>query len=97
QIFWPRENEHEYSLVDGGDKLYVLTNWQAKNFRLMEASYSARDKKQWRENGLTQIRVRPRDGGQEELLKFPDPAYEVSAAYLPDYKSDFIRFNYQSL
>ncbi len=47
--FWPRENDHEYSLVDGGDRLYVLTNWQARNFRLMEASFTATDKREWKE------------------------------------------------
>lgn len=49
EVFLPREAKHEYSLADGGDRFYILTNWQAKNFRVMEASPSARDKTQWRE------------------------------------------------
>lgn len=49
QVFLPREKDHEYSLEDGGDRLYILTNWKAKNFRLMEAPYTARSKEQWQE------------------------------------------------
>lgn len=48
--FWPRENNHEYSLVDGGDgSVYVLTNWKARNFRLMRAPLNSHDKEQWKE------------------------------------------------
>ena len=49
EVFWPRENDHEYSLVDGGDRLYILTNWRARNFRVMEAAVGTRDKAQWKE------------------------------------------------
>jgi oligopeptidase B len=122
-VFLPRENNHEYSIDDGGDKFYILTNWKAKNFRLMEAPFTARDKSQWkevipnsdkvyiegidvyagnivlgeRENGLTQIRVFDRQNGSSRLLKFPDPAYEVSPIGLPDYNSPVLRFSYESL
>jgi oligopeptidase B len=49
QVFLKREREHEYDLVYGGDRFYILTNWQAKNFRLMEAPLTARSKEEWRE------------------------------------------------
>lgn len=49
QVFLPREAKHEYALEDGGDRIYILTNWQAKNFRVMEAPHSARSKNQWKE------------------------------------------------
>jgi oligopeptidase B len=49
QVFLPREQMHEYGLEDGGDRVYILTNWQAKNFRIMEAPHSARSKNQWKE------------------------------------------------
>jgi oligopeptidase B len=49
EVFWPREAKHEYSLADGGDRFYILTNWAAKNFRLMEAPHTARSKAQWQE------------------------------------------------
>jgi oligopeptidase B len=47
--FLARENNHEYSLVDGGDKFYILTNWQARNFRIMTAPVTARSKADWKE------------------------------------------------
>jgi oligopeptidase B len=123
QILQPREMKHEYSVEDGGDRFYILTNWQAKNFRLMEAPFTARDKSQWkeviahnskvflenfdvyaqfmvisqRENGQTQLALRPRgDKGKVRLLVFPDPIYEVEHASLPDYESTKLRFNYES-
>lgn len=49
EVFLPREDKHEYSLADGGDHFYILTNWQAKNFRVMEAPHSARNKEAWKE------------------------------------------------
>lgn len=49
KIFQPREREHEYQVYDGGDRFYIRTNWNAKDFRLMEASYGVTDKKFWKE------------------------------------------------
>lgn len=48
KIFLPRENEHEYFVVDGGDKFIVRTNWLAKNFRLVEVPYDNTTKDQWK-------------------------------------------------
>ena len=47
--FSPREDAHEYSIDHFEDKFYVLTNWEAENFRLMETSIDATDKKNWKE------------------------------------------------
>jgi oligopeptidase B len=33
--FLPREEDHEYSLTHDGNTFFVVTNWQAQNFRLM--------------------------------------------------------------
>ncbi len=49
QVFLPREEKHEYSLVFGGDRFFILTNWNAQNFRVMEAAITSRDKNDWRE------------------------------------------------
>jgi len=49
KVFLPREQKHEYQLDDGGDRFYILTNWQAKNFRVMEAKIDAKFKADWRE------------------------------------------------
>ncbi len=44
-----REEDHEYGVGHMGDKFYVLTNWKAKNFRLMETSVDAPGKENWTE------------------------------------------------
>lgn len=49
KTFLPREQNHEYALDDGGDRFFVLTNWRAKNFRVMEAPITARSKNEWKE------------------------------------------------
>jgi len=47
--FSPRERGHEYSLEHGGSSFFMVSNWQAKNFRLMETSESKTDKYDWKE------------------------------------------------
>ena len=49
KIFHPRERELEYSIANFEDKFYVLTNWDAKNFRLMVTDASATQKENWKE------------------------------------------------
>ncbi|GIS47996.1 MAG: hypothetical protein Ct9H90mP20_6660 [Candidatus Neomarinimicrobiota bacterium] len=34
--FTPRDFDHEYSIDHYNDKFYIITNWKAKNNRLME-------------------------------------------------------------
>lgn len=45
----PRERDHEYSITHFEDKLYIVTNWNAKNFRLMETSVDKPGKENWKE------------------------------------------------
>lgn len=50
KVFLPREKEHLYSIYDGGDRFYIVTNWQAKNFRVMEVALNeTSNKKKWKE------------------------------------------------
>lgn len=49
QIIHPREKELEYSVSHFEDKFYIRTNWDAKNFRLMEVSESNPAKENWTE------------------------------------------------
>lgn len=49
KIFLPREKDHLYSIYDGGDKFYIVTNWKAKNFRVMEVNPLKTQKKNWKE------------------------------------------------
>jgi len=47
--FTPRENEMEYTIDHFEDKFYIVTNWNAKNFRLMETSTANTSKEHWKE------------------------------------------------
>jgi oligopeptidase B len=49
QIIQPRERDHEYSVDHYQDKFYIHTNWDAKNFRLMETPVDKTTKENWRE------------------------------------------------
>ncbi len=50
RVFLPREDNHEYDIEQLGDDFYVLTNWQAKNFRVMKTDLAhAGDKSAWQE------------------------------------------------
>jgi oligopeptidase B len=48
KVFHQREKNIEYNVTDIGEKFYVLTNYKAKNFRLMECK-KATAKKNWKE------------------------------------------------
>ena len=47
--FTAREEVHEYSIEHFEDKFYIVTNWQAKNFRLMKTSVTSTAKEHWKE------------------------------------------------
>ena len=47
--FSPRETEHEYTIEHYNDKFYIVTNWKAMNFRLMETPENATTKQNWKE------------------------------------------------
>ncbi len=47
----PREEGHEFDVDKLGDTFYIVTNWQAKNFRLMTATTDTiATKEQWQEH-----------------------------------------------
>lgn len=48
-IILPREEEHEYSVDHYAGRFYIRTNWQAKNFRLMETPVTSTAKENWRD------------------------------------------------
>ncbi|HIN39535.1 MAG TPA: S9 family peptidase [Flavobacteriales bacterium] len=48
-VFHPREKDHEYTIYHYKDKFYIRTNWEAKNFRLMETSEDKTGKDCWNE------------------------------------------------
>lgn len=49
KIFQPRVNEVLYSVNDDGNKFYILTNHEAKNFRLMECAHNETPITAWKE------------------------------------------------
>jgi oligopeptidase B len=49
QLISKRERGHEYQVDHRGDEFYIITNWNAKNFRLMTTSIKNTDKSAWKE------------------------------------------------
>ncbi|MDP9229333.1 MAG: S9 family peptidase [Bacteroidota bacterium] len=49
KIFQPRMKDVLYDITDQGDKFLILTNLEAKNFRLMETSHDKTDSADWKE------------------------------------------------
>ena len=49
QIINKREKDLKYSVSHFGDKFYIKTNWNAKNFRLMETPVNLTTKNNWKE------------------------------------------------
>jgi len=47
--FQKRQKEIEYSIDHRNDTFFILTNWKAKNFRLMETKESATEMDNWEE------------------------------------------------
>ena len=47
--FTPRDFDHEYSIDHYKDKFYIVTNWKAKNNRLMETPDSKTSISNWKE------------------------------------------------
>ena len=48
-VFLPREKEHEYSVQYANGEFFILTNWNAENFRLMKCSAKSTAKEAWSE------------------------------------------------
>ena len=48
-LFQPRTRDHEYSIDHLGERFYILTNHQARNFRLMTAKESETGLASWEE------------------------------------------------
>jgi oligopeptidase B len=48
KVFAPREHEHEYSVTDGDDAFYIISNKKAKNFQLLKADFKKTAIKDWK-------------------------------------------------
>ncbi len=49
EVFLPRERDHEYYLDYDGESFFVVSNKDAKNFRLLQASAIGQDMADWKE------------------------------------------------
>lgn len=49
KIIQKRAKDHEYSVSQRKDRFYILTNWKARNFRLMTAPVKNPGRRHWRE------------------------------------------------
>jgi len=49
RVIQPREKDHEYTVSHFRDKFYIVTNYRAKNFRLMETPVDKPSKENWKE------------------------------------------------
>ncbi|NNC82637.1 MAG: S9 family peptidase [Flavobacteriales bacterium] len=49
KVFEPRQRDHEYRIAHYEDHFYVVTNWDAKNFRLMKTPVNAIGRDNWTE------------------------------------------------
>ena len=49
KVFQPRMKDVLYDVTDEGSKFIIVTNWNAKNFRLMECGYDKTDSAGWKE------------------------------------------------
>lgn len=49
KVFLPRERGHEYSLDDGGDVFFILSNWHAKNFQVFTCDKANTSRDHWKQ------------------------------------------------
>lgn len=49
KIFSPRSKDVLYDILPVDDKFYIITNWDAKNFRLMQCPLDKTEKENWKE------------------------------------------------
>jgi oligopeptidase B len=49
RVFYPREKKVLYTVNHKGDQFYIVTNWEAQNFRLMECPLDKTSKQNWKE------------------------------------------------
>ena len=49
KVFLPRETNHEYTVMDGDDAFYVVTNKNAKNYKLIKTDLRQTELKYWQD------------------------------------------------
>lgn len=123
KVIEPRKRGHEYHIEHHGDRFFVVTNDQARNFRLMETPLATPGQSHWKEviphrekvkldnveafadflliqerdEGLPRLRIRKLADNSDHMVEFAEPAYAVSPTGNEEFKTDTLRFQYQSL
>ncbi len=67
KIFEPRKDNFQYSIEHYNNKFYVLTDWKAPNYRLMETPEGKTGKQNWKE-----VIAHRKDVYVSDLLVFKD-------------------------
>ncbi len=49
KLFYPRKREHEYHIEHGGDRFFILTNENAKNFKVLQTPEKKIARRHWRQ------------------------------------------------
>ncbi|HMK87054.1 MAG TPA: S9 family peptidase [Steroidobacteraceae bacterium] len=95
KVFLPSERDHEYQIEHLGDRFIIRTNWNARNFRLMQIAIGeAGDRSRWRELVAHRddtfihdfdvferfIALSVRTGGLRKISIHPVPAAEGASA-----------------
>jgi oligopeptidase B len=123
-IIEPIQDNVYYSVNHaGGDKFYIYTNLDAKNYRLVEAPVKQPGSANWQDvvahrediflssvdyfrdhlalqetkAGLASIRIIRWHDKSEHTIDFGEPAYYAGIGFSPEFNSNLIRFNYQSM
>ena len=119
----PLQNDVEYGVDHAGDKFYIRTNQNARNYRLVEATPGKPGKENWKDvvahrdniflsgfelfknylavedesEGLTKIRLIKWSDKSESIIDFGEPAYVAGIDNNPEFDTNLIRYNYQSM
>jgi oligopeptidase B len=104
RIFQPRERNLEHTIAHYGDYFYIVTNWQAENFRLMKTPVDKTEKSHWeeviahRDNVLLEdidmfnkfLVVKERENGLEQIriIKWDDNSEHYIDFPEPAYSAD---------
>nr|MBA3901937.1 S9 family peptidase [Bacteroidota bacterium] len=96
-VFQPRENGLEYSIEHYKDKFYILTNYEATDFRLMETHENKTEKDNWKEvlshykgNRLFSMEIFNDFLAVEEMIK---GVMQIKILNLKDYSCYYIEFD----
>ena len=95
-IIHPRQSEIEYYVRHHGDRFFILTNDQAKNFRLMEAPTADPSRKNWSEviPHRDSVKIDAVDAFKDHLVVFErkDGLKRIRVINLPSGQDHYVDF-----